>query len=93
MKPKLQAIVRGTYPHKWKAIFDDGKHTSFGHQGYQDYTQHHDKQRRDLYRQRHAKDLQTKDPRRAGFLSYYILWGNSTSMAENIKEYKRKYKM
>ena len=90
---KLQTIVRASHPHKWKAIFDDGTHTNFGLEGYQDYTQHHSKQRRDNYIRRHAKDLETKDPRRAGYLSYYILWGNSTSMAENIRNYKRKFNL
>lgn len=90
---KLQAVVREAYPHKWKAIFSDGTHTRFGHQGYEDYTQHHSKERRNAYKLRHAKDLETKDPRRAGYLSYYLLWGDSTSMAENIRKYKRKFNL
>jgi hypothetical protein len=84
-------IVRGTYPHKWTAVFDDGKRTNFGHVEYYDYTQSGDKERRRLYRIRHAKDLETHDPRRAGFLSYHILWGPSTSIQENIRLYKQKY--
>jgi hypothetical protein len=43
------------------------------------------------YRERHRKDLETKDPTRAGYLSYYILWGNSTSKQKNIQDYKRKF--
>jgi hypothetical protein len=40
----------------------------------QDYTQHHDAERRERYRARHQKDLKT-DQTRAGYLSFYVLWG------------------
>jgi len=90
---KLQAIVRATSPHKWKAIFDDGTHTNFGYKPMEDYTQHNDKERRRLYRQRHRKDLDTKDPRRAGFLAFYTLWGDSTDMSKNIRDYKKRFNL
>jgi hypothetical protein len=79
---------------KWRAVFRDGermKHTDFGASGYEDYTQHHDKERRRLYRERHRKDLTTDDPTRAGYLSYYILWGDSTDIGTNIRSYKKKF--
>lgn len=76
---------------KWRAYFKDGSHTDFGAKGMDDYTITHDKEQRDRYRQRHKKDLETKDPTRAGFLSYYILWGDSTSREENIKKYKMRF--
>jgi hypothetical protein len=79
--------------HKWVAHFDDGKKTPFGARGFQDYTQHKDEERRRLYRQRHAKDLSTRDPTRAGFLSYYLLWGDSTSLQENLRKYKRVFNL
>jgi hypothetical protein len=81
---------------KWRAIFRDGdkiKHTDFGASGYEDYTQHHDKERRILYRERHQKDLKTDDPTRAGFLSYYILWGDSTDIKRNISSYKKRFSL
>ena len=80
---------------KFKAIFNvNGKRktTYFGATGYQDYTMHKDKKRRDNYLQRHLKDLQTNDPTRAGFLSMYILWGQSTNLQKNGAEYKKKLK-
>lgn len=85
---------------KYKAIFShevDGKmkvikSTNFGDSSAQDYTQHGDKKRRELYRERHKKDLETKDPMRAGYLSYYILWGASTNIDTNIKKYKQMFK-
>lgn len=85
-------LVRGAYPYKWTAIFDDGKRTSFGHQGYEDFTQHGSEERKRLYRLRHKKDLDTKDPRRAGFLSYYLLW-NKPSLSASLSEYKRKFNL
>ena len=56
-----------------------------------DYTKTHDKAQRERYRTRHKKDLETGDPTRAGFLSYYILWGASTSLSENIASFKRRF--
>lgn len=77
--------------HKWIAHFKDGRITRFGASGYEDYTQHNDKSRRQAYRKRHYKDLDTNDPYRAGYLSYYILWGDSTSIRDNVSEYNRRF--
>jgi hypothetical protein len=74
--------------HKWVAEFKDGTHTKFGAVGMDDYTLTHDKEQRERYRTRHRKDLATGDPKRAGFLSYHILWGNSTSLTANLTAYK-----
>lgn len=86
-------LIPARYPYKWTAVFDNGKTTHFGHQDYQDYTQHHDPERRRLYRERHEKDLRTRDPTRAGFLSYYILWGPTTSIARNLAAYKERFNL
>lgn len=91
-------IKKSTKPgKKLQAVFtrDNGrtKTTHFGAAGMDDYTITKDKERRRLYRERHKKDLTTKDPTRAGFLSYYILWGDSTSRTENIKKYKRRFNL
>jgi hypothetical protein len=69
------------------------KTTYFGSAGMDDYTLTKDKEQRARYRQRHKKDLQTKDPTRAGYLSYYILWGDSTSRQENIRSYKKRFNL
>jgi len=65
----------------------------FGQATADDYTKTHDKAQRDRYRTRHAKDLQTGDYTRPGFLSYYILWGDSTSLQTNIAAYKRRFNL
>lgn len=82
---------------KLMAIFtkDNGrtKTTHFGAANMDDYTLTKDKEQRKRYRERHKKDLSTGDYTRAGYLSYYILWGNSTSRKENIAAYKRRFNL
>ena len=77
--------------HKYIAVFDDGKRVPFGADGYEDYTIHKDSARREAYRARHKKDLETNDPLRPGYLSYYILWGDSTKLAQNIRMYNKMF--
>jgi hypothetical protein len=76
--------------HKWIAHFKDGRITRFGASGYQDYTQHHDKSRREAYRKRHHKDLDIDDPYRAGYLSWYILWNFPTIQA-SVKDFNKRF--
>ena len=94
---KLISISDSTKPDKkLMAIFEnDGrkKTVHFGAKGMNDYTLTKSKEQRERYRTRHAKDLKTDDPSRAGFLSYYILWGDSTSRAKNISDYKKKFNL
>ena len=92
-------VKKSTKPDKkLMAIFEiDGKKktTHFGAvrdgKPMDDYTLKGDKEQRKRYRERHAKDLQTKDATKAGFLSYYILWGDTTSLDKNIKDYKKRF--
>ena len=86
-------VIKAPAPHKYTAIFDDGTKTSFGQAGAPDYTLTGDEARRAAYRTRHKKDLETGDPKRAGYLSYYILWGDSTSIRKNIADYKRRFNL
>jgi len=74
-------------------LMDNGrtKHTHFGAVGYTDYTKGASDETRDHYRARHKKDLQTNDPTKAGFLSYYLLWGDSHNLQTNIASFKRKF--
>jgi hypothetical protein len=83
--------------HKYVATFltDKGrtKTTRFGATGMDDYLHTHSKEQRERYRTRHAKDLNTGDPTRAGFLSYYLLWGDSTNLQTNINAYKKRFSL
>ena len=98
MKWKLKSIEQSPIAgKKLRAVFYDAerdktKHTDFGATGYGDFTTTHDEAQRERYRTRHAKDLQTHDPTRAGFLSMYILW-NKPSIAASIRDYKSKFGM
>ena len=64
--------------------------THFGAKSYDDYTIKKDKEQRTRYRNRHRGDNLT-NPRSPGALSWYVLWGNSTSKRANIASYKRKF--
>jgi hypothetical protein len=81
---------------KLVAIFtrDNGrtKKTYFGSAGMDDYTLTKDKEQRARYRKRHQKD-NISNPESAGSLSWYILWGESTSRKENIKSYKKRFNL
>ncbi len=93
---KLIKITKSTKPNKkMMAVFENKKTgrtktTHFGASGMDDYTITKDKEQRARYRKRHQKDLKG-DPTRAGYLSYYVLWGNSTSKRANISAFKRRF--
>ena len=90
----LEVVHSDRAGKKMKAVFEvDGRRRTvhFGSAGMDDYTLTHDKEQRERYRTRHAKDLHTGDPTRAGYLSYYILWGDSTSVAANVAACKRRF--
>tara|TARA_R110000822_G_scaffold50851_1_gene132599 strand:+ start:145 stop:456 length:312 start_codon:yes stop_codon:yes gene_type:complete len=74
-----------------KCCDSDKKIVHFGTSGMDDYTITKDKEQRERYQKRHKKDLDTNNPMRAGYLSYYLLWGDSTSIKENIKSFKKKF--
>jgi hypothetical protein len=79
--------------HKWVATFEDGKRVPFGAVGYKDYTQHGDKLRRANYLRRHRTTESWTNPRTAGALSRWILWGDSTSFSTNLADFKRRFSL
>ena len=93
---KLLSIVRSPIAgKKWRANFlhnETAFHTDFGATGYQDYTQSGDPERARLYKLRHRKDLDTKNPTKAGYLSWYILW-DGPNFDQNVRRYKNKFGM
>ena len=104
----LRIVKSSNPSKKWEAVFmveGKEKKVSFGSAGMRDYTLVSNKLSkfylpklvdrnvvRDSYRRRHKKDLETKDPMRAGYLSYYLLW-NKKTLASSIKDYKKKFKV
>jgi hypothetical protein len=81
---------------KFTAYFTDSKtgktkRTHFGAKNYDNYTIHKDKNRRINYRKRHKND-RINNPYTPGSLSYFLLWGKSTSLNVNIKTFKKKFR-
>lgn len=93
---KLISITKSHRPDKkLDATFEkDGrtKTTSFGAKGMDDFTKTHNTEQRERYRTRHKKDLQTHDPTRAGYLSWWILW-NKPTVSASIQDYKRRFNL
>ena len=87
----MQLIKSPIETKKWRAVFSDGTHTDFGAAGMDDYTKTHDTEQRLRYLIRHRKNEDWNNPKSAGALSRWILWGDSTSIAENISAYKRRF--
>lgn len=81
------------------AIFsEEGKKDKVVHFGLKNpkigtFIDHGDKKIRAAYRARHKRDLDTKDFTRPGYLSYFILWGETSSLKKNIELYKKKFKL
>jgi hypothetical protein len=93
---KLLKVVRAKNPNKkWRAEYSNGKSVEFGATNYPDYTLSKgtadDKAMRERYRSRHRNDLEVDDPVSPAYLSWFILWGDSTDMGRNIATYKRMF--
>jgi len=93
---KLLSVTPSSKPEKkFMAKFETTngrvKTVHFGQATADDYTLTKDKAQRERYRLRHAKDLTTNDPTKAGYLSYFLLWGDSTNLRTNITKYKEKF--
>lgn len=97
------SVYFGGTPSKGKKLkaefYRDGKRfksISFGASGMDDYTLTKDKKQRTRYRERHEKDLKKGDNPKglgAGALSYYVLWGDSTSRKANMRSFARRFGM
>tara|TARA_R100001460_G_scaffold52371_1_gene91202 strand:- start:606 stop:896 length:291 start_codon:yes stop_codon:yes gene_type:complete len=81
---------------KQQAIFQykDGtqKKIHFGATGYTDFTRGATQEQRKAYQQRHASGKNAKADT-ADALSYYILWGSSRSIRDNVKTFRARYKL
>ena len=101
---KLEKVVKSDAKgKKWTAIFcmckgesnccaKDKKKVHFGATGYKDYTIGATEEQRKSYLARHASG-KTAKPDTPNALSYYILWGDSTSRQTNINTFKKKYNL
>ena len=87
-------------PHKNKKLVatftaPDGhmKNVHFGAKGYDDYTLGASDAKRQAYWNRHVKDLKVDNPVSPAYLSYYILWGPSKNIKDNIAYYKERFNL
>jgi len=78
--------------HKYIAVYPH-KRVPFGNIAYEDFTQHHDKERRRLYLLRHKARENWDDPYTAGSLSRWILWGDSDSLKTNLESFKKRFSL
>ena len=78
---------------KFRVIFPNNTHVDFGASGYQDFTQHNDPKRKELYLSRHAKreDWTLEGVHTPGFLSRWLLW-NKPTIEESIKDINKRFK-
>jgi hypothetical protein len=95
---KLEKATDGIHKYQvtlFNEMTNRNRTIKFGAKGYQDYLEHHDKIRRGLYIARHsAREKWLKDGiGSAGFWSRWLLWGDSTSLTENLKNIRDKFKL
>ena len=76
---------------KLRAMFSDNTHTDFGQRGAPDFTITKDVAQRQRSLNRHRKNENWNDPRSAGALSRYILWGEHSSIEANLRDYKIRF--
>jgi hypothetical protein len=69
----IEEIDLSNRKNKKYKVYDGTKWIHFGQLGYEDYSKHRDKRRRDLFRTRNARwaDAPKMSP---AWLSYYLLW-------------------
>ena len=69
-----------------------GKKYHFGSKTGNTYIEHHDKKKRENYIKRHSirEDWSKIN---AGSLSRWVLWGNSTSLETNIRDYIKRFNL
>jgi hypothetical protein len=91
---KLIKIVKShDKKHKYEAHFQGDKRekvVKFGAVGYDDYTTHHDNERKRLYLERHHSRESWSTPDTPGALSRWILW-NKKSIRESTSDFKRRF--
>lgn len=92
---KLEIYESERKNKKLKAIFyfPDGKRKiiHFGAKGYEDFTIHHSKKKKEMYIMRHKNNENWSNPFTAGTLSRYILWGETETIEENLELFKKMF--
>jgi hypothetical protein len=95
---KLDRIARtGDQRPAFEAVFkmDDGKQKTVKFGTSSNYVTNPDKTKKDrtAYIARHAVSENWNDPMSRGALSRYILWGDSRSIVENTRAYRKRFNL
>jgi hypothetical protein len=88
---KLDDVEEINKKKRFRAFFSDGSTTDFGQTNPKTgaFIDHKDEKKKKNYVARHETDLETDDPKRAGYLSMFILW-NKPTLKEAIKDYNKR---
>lgn len=94
----MEVIPSPTNDKKWRAVFSDGTTTDFGQKGFPDFTMPKrlggaDPVRRSRYLMRHKSRENWNDPKSAGSLSRWILWGPTPDFQTNVRLFKRRFSL
>jgi len=93
LKSSLRLIrYSGKAQKRFTAIFADGRRVHFGQRNGRTYIDHGSRRKRHDYLKRHRKNENWNDPRSPGVLSRHLLWGSSTSLAENLTLYRKRFR-
>jgi hypothetical protein len=91
---KLLSIKSSDRPGKrLVASFDDGTKTHFGQEGGSTFIDHRDETKKKNYIARHRVNENWNDPKSPGALARFILWGDSTSLQQNIANFKKRFNL
>lgn len=85
-------LLHSDKSNKKYMIYHEGKKVYFGANGYEDYTIHHDDERKLRYIDRHQKNEKWNDPSTAGFWSRWLLW-NKPTINESLSDIRKKFKL
>jgi len=78
---------------RFVAIFSDGTRVNFGQKGGSTYIDgNRSEKERQNYISRHDVRENFNNPKTAGSLSRWILWGDSKSLNKNHNDYMKKFK-
>lgn len=94
---QFKKLFRSPNPDKkWRVELIDNEgiihHVDFGAKGYDDYTTHKDKHRRDLYKMRHVsrENWKISGILTAGFWSRWLLW-NLPNLRDSLDDVRRRF--
>lgn len=79
------------YMAKFTLGDDKQKTVHFGSATSQTYLDHKDPKKRENYIKRHRVREDFNDPKTAGSLSRWLLWGDSTNLKTNVTSFRKKF--